>query len=184
MIGARNCARLTYLHHLPPPVIHRGIKPGNIKITPQGQVFLVDFGLAKQAHSGQATTVGAQGLTPGYASPEQYGQGTDARSDIYSLGATLYHALTGETPEDGISRAMGSAQLTPLRQYRPSLSMHIASVIEKAMEVDPAQRYQTAEAFKQALLTSSSVRRKAGQAGGIHIQPAPPPPNNSTPTAL
>ena len=184
LIGAAICDALTYLHSLTPPVIHRDIKPGNIKITPQGQVFLVDFGLAKQAHSGQATTVGAQGLTPGYASPEQYGQGTDARSDIYSLGATLYHALTGETPEDGISRAMGSAQLTPLRQYRPSLSMHIASVIEKAMEVDPAQRYQTAEAFKQALLTSSSVRRKAGQAGGIHIQPAPPPPNNSTPTAL
>lgn len=176
LIGAAICDALNYLHTLTPPVIHRDIKPGNIKITPQGQVFLVDFGLAKQSHAGQVTTVGAQGLTPGYASPEQYGQGTDARSDIYSLGATLYHALTGKTPEDGLSRAMGSAQLTPLRQHQPALSMHIAAVIEKSLEVDANLRYHTAQAFKEALLTSSSIRRKARQPGGAHIQPAPATP--------
>ncbi|MEJ5203310.1 MAG: serine/threonine-protein kinase, partial [Anaerolineales bacterium] len=116
-IGITICDALSYLHSRHPPIVHRDIKPGNIKITPNGQIFLVDFGLAKYSQAGQATTTGAQALTPGFAPPEQYGQGTVPLSDIYSLGATLYTALTGHVPEDGLARAVGQATLTPVRQH-------------------------------------------------------------------
>ncbi len=89
IIGVAICDALNYLHTREPAIVHRDVKPGNIKITPGGQVFLVDFGLAKRVEGGQMTTIGAQALTPGFAPPEQYGGGTDATSDIYSLGATL-----------------------------------------------------------------------------------------------
>ncbi len=151
-IGIAICSALDYLHTLPTPILHRDIKPGNIKITRDGRVFLVDFGLAKIVQGDQATTTGAQSLTPGYAPPEQYGTGTDSRSDLYSLGATLYAALTGKIPEDGISRAMGTSSLTPIRRHNTKVSQEVASVIEKAMAVEPAKRYQTAAEFKQALL--------------------------------
>jgi len=75
-IGITICDALIYLHTRQSPIIHRDIKPGNIKITPGGQIFLVDFGLAKYSQAGQVTTTGAQALTPGFAPPEQYGQGT------------------------------------------------------------------------------------------------------------
>ncbi|MBN2550836.1 MAG: serine/threonine protein kinase, partial [Anaerolineales bacterium] len=85
------CEALIYLHSQTPPVIHRDIKPANIKITPQGKAMMVDFGIAKASAAGQKTTVGARAVTPGYSPPEQYGQGTtDAQSDVYALGATLY----------------------------------------------------------------------------------------------
>lgn len=151
-IGVSISSALAYLHSQNPPVIHRDIKPGNIKLTPTGQVFLVDFGLAKVSQAGQATTTGAQGLTPGYAPPEQYGKGTDARSDIYALGATLYAAVTGKVPEDALSRAMGTAILTPIHKHNPKVTAAAAQVIEKALEVDPNFRYQRADDFRLALL--------------------------------
>lgn len=159
-IGIAICSALDYLHTLPTPILHRDIKPGNIKLTRDGRVFLVDFGLAKIVQGDQATTTGAQSLTPGYAPPEQYGTGTDSRSDLYSLGATLYAALTGKIPEDGISRAMGTSSLTPIRRHNTKVSQEVASVIEKAMAVEPAKRYQTAAEFRQALLDYTSGGQK------------------------
>jgi eukaryotic-like serine/threonine-protein kinase len=153
-IGAAVCDALSYLHTRQPSIIHRDIKPGNIKVTPSGAVYLVDFGLAKISHSGQNTTTGARALTPGYAPPEQYGEGTEPRSDIYSLGATLYAVLTGRLPEDGLSRAMGSSELTPLRKYNPAVSQKLARVIERAMEITPDARYKTATDFHQALFNT------------------------------
>lgn len=172
LIGAAICDGLTYLHKRQPSIVHRDIKPGNVKITPNGQVFLVDFGLAKISKPGQATTTGAQALTPGYAPPEQYGKGTEPRSDIYALGATLYAALTGNIPEDGLARAMGSAILTPVRKHNPRVSEKLAGVVEKAMAIDPANRYQYAEELKQALLNASpGARRRIGQGGEIRVVP-------------
>lgn len=173
-VGAAMCDALSYLHSRKPPVLHRDLKPGNVKVAPDGHIFLVDFGLAKIVQGNQATTTGARAMTPGYSPPEQYGTArTDARTDIYSLGATLYAALTGVIPEDGLARAMDNAQLTPLRKRNPDVSRRLAAVIEKAMEVDPSDRYQNADAFKVALLSTKS---KTQQLTGTYTI-APPPTN-------
>jgi len=173
LVGAAMCDALAYLHARKPPILHRDIKPGNVKISPDGHIFLVDFGLAKIVQGNQATTTGARAMTPGYSPPEQYGTArTDARTDIYSLGATLYAALTGVIPEDGLARAMDNAQLTPLRKRNPDVSRRLAAAIEKAMEVDPGDRFQSADEFKIALLNSKS---KTQQLLGIYTITPPPP---------
>ena len=163
ILGTAVCEALSYLHSREPQVIHRDIKPGNIKITPSGNVILVDFGLAKVNEGSQVTTTGARAMTPGYSPPEQYGTArTDPRSDIYSLGASLYMAVTSELPEDALARAMGQLDLTPVRKHNPKVSRRLAGVIEKSMSVKPEQRYQTAEQFKQALdNTRIATARKA-----------------------
>ncbi len=172
LIGAAICDALSYLHTRTPPILHRDIKPGNVKISPDGHIFLVDFGLAKVYQGNQATTTGARAMTPGYSPPEQYGMArTDTRTDIYSLGATLYAALTSVIPEDGLARAMDNAQLTPLRKRNPEVSRHLAAAIAKAMEVDPGDRFQSAEDFKAALLNSKSMTQQL--LGTYTIAPPP-----------
>jgi serine/threonine protein kinase/Tol biopolymer transport system component len=172
LLGAAMCDALMYLHTRKPPILHRDIKPGNVKITPDGHIFLVDFGLAKVLHGSQATTTGARAMTPGYSPPEQYGTArTDPRTDVYSLGATLYAALTGIIPEDGLARAMDNTQLTPLRKRNSKVSRRLAAAIEKAMGVDPADRFQTGEEFKRALLGSKSKTQRLP--GDYLIQPPP-----------
>ncbi|MFN7036379.1 MAG: protein kinase domain-containing protein [Bellilinea sp.] len=180
LIGVAICDALHYLHTRTPPIIHRDIKPGNIKITPEGQIALVDFGLAKVMSGGQQTTTGARAMTPGYSPPEQYGTApTDARTDIYSLGATLYACLTGTIPEDGLSRATGKADLTPVREFAPKTSRKLAAAIEKALEIDPQDRYQTALEFKQALLNASEIDRPPIS----QITVTPPPLENLLPSS-
>ncbi len=165
MVGAAMCDALSYLHTRKPPILHRDLKPGNVKITPDGHIFLVDFGLAKVVQGSQATTTGARAMTPGYSPPEQYGTArTDPRTDIYSLGATLYASLSGMIPEDGLARAMDNAQLTPLRKRNPKVSRRLAAAIEKAMAVDPVDRFQNADDFKTALLgVKSKTQRLTGE---------------------
>jgi len=178
-IGAAMCDALSYLHSRKPPILHRDLKPGNVKITPDGHIFLVDFGLAKVVQGTQATTTGARAMTPGYSPHEQYGTArTDPRTDVYSLGATLYASLCGIIPEDGLARAMDNAQLTPLRKRNPKISKRLAMVIEKAMAVDPAERYQNAEGFQKALLASKS---KTQQLTGTYIVTPPPPVEEGAP---
>ena len=172
IVGAAMCDALTYLHTRKPSILHRDIKPGNVKISPEGTIYLVDFGLAKLMQGPQATTTGARAMTPGYSPPEQYGTArTDARTDIYSLGATLYAGLTGVIPEDGLARAMDNAQLTPLRRRNPKVSRRVAAAIEKAMAVDPGDRFQTAEDLKKALL--SAVAKPEKPTGEFTVAPPP-----------
>lgn len=173
-IGAAICDALTYLATCNPPVVHRDIKPGNVKITPQGQIYLVDFGLAKIMLGSQATTSGARAMTPGYSPPEQYGTArTDQRSDIYSLGATLYAAITGAIPEDALARAMDQTNLTPVRKLNPRISKRMAAAIEQSLEIRPDDRFKDAEKFKEVLLNASVTTRKAS---GDYL--VAPPPND------
>src|SRR5262245_23605500 len=179
LIGAAMCDALMYLHTRKPPILHRDIKPGNVKITPDGHIFLVDFGLAKVLHGSQATTTGARAMTPGYSPPEQYGTArTDPRTDVYSLGATLYAALTGIIPEDGLARAMDNTQLTPLRKRNSKVSRRLAASIEKAMGIDPADRFQTGDEFKRSLLGSKSKTQRLP--GEYLIQPPPEVPEEDS----
>ncbi len=176
MVGAAICDALTYLHTRKPPILHRDIKPGNVKITPDGHIFLVDFGLAKVVQGSQATTTGARAMTPGYSPPEQYGTArTDPRTDIYSLGATLYAALCGMIPEDGLARAMDNAQLTSLRKRNTKISRRLAAAIEKAMAIDPADRFQSPDDFKKALLNSKSKTQHL--TGEFTVTPPPDVPD-------
>ncbi len=173
ILGSALCDALGYLHSRQPQIIHRDIKPGNVKINPNGQILLVDFGLAKVLENGQATTTGARAMTPGYSPPEQYGTArTDERSDIYSLGATLYVALTNELPEDALARAMGQTELTPIRRVNPKVSRKLAGAIEKALELRPEDRFHSAEEFKEAIL---NARLSTGKVPTGDNALAPPP---------
>ena len=174
LMGIAISDALDYLHSLTPPVLHRDIKPGNIRITPDGHVFLVDFGLAKQVESGQLTATGARGLTPGYSPPEQYGTArTDGRSDIYALGATLYTALTGFPPEDGLAIAIKQTELTPVTTQNPKVSPEVGAAIEKALQVEPEDRYQTGNEFKKAMLEVSETINRQVATGDVTVTPPP-----------
>ncbi len=144
---------LVYLHSRQPPVVHRDIKPANIRITPDGRAVLVDFGLVKLYDPGLRTTIGARAITPGYAPPEQYGRGgsTDVRTDIYALAATLYTLLTGREPLESVQRMSGE-QIPPAHRLNSQVDPNIGQAIERSMELDPVNRFQTAAAFKAALV--------------------------------
>jgi serine/threonine protein kinase len=161
IIGVALCDAISYMHSRLPVILHRDIKPGNVRITSSGHIYLVDFGLAKVVEGREATHTGARAMTPGYSPPEQYGSArTDGRSDIYSLGATLFCALTNSLPEDGLERAMGRSTLTPVLKRNPKVSENVAEIIEKCLEVKPGDRYQSADELRYALMQARSISRR------------------------
>jgi len=139
------CDALEYLHSQDPPVLHRDIKPSNIKLTPRGQVKLVDFGLVKLLlpdDSRTVTVVQGRG-TVQYTPLEQYGGDTghtDARADIYSLAATLYHLLTGKPPADAKERFLTPGSLVPPRTVNPDISPQTERALLRAMAMHPDER--------------------------------------------
>ncbi len=157
---------LEYLHSQQPPVIHRDIKPSNIKITPQGKAVLVDFGIAKVFDARGATVTGARAATPGYAPPEQYGMRTDERSDIYSLGATLYTMLTGRVPPEAPLRMAETEKLIPPGQLAPNLSANTEAVLQRALEISSSKRFQTVVELRAAL------ERRADRPVAVEPEPA------------
>jgi serine/threonine protein kinase len=135
--------------------LHRDIKPDNIMLADDGRVVLIDFGAARDftaKNTERYTTM----LTPGYAPLEQYGQALKygAFTDIYALGSTFYHLLTGQVPASAIERAAG-VELKPLREIEPSLSPHLERAIAKAMEMRVERRSQSVREFLEFLRLDS-----------------------------
>jgi len=150
------CDALNYLHSQNHPIIHRDVKPANIRITPAGQATLVDFGIAKIYDPLSKTTMGARAVTPGFSPPEQYGKGTtDARSDVYALGATLFALLTGHAPEDSVNLMMGGAKPQLTHEINRAVSSNTSLAIQKAMQVNRSERFNSILEFKSALLAGA-----------------------------
>ena len=149
---------LDYLHNQDIPVIHRDIKPQNLKLTSRGQIVLLDFGLAKGNPTDAGHNTAAKsifGYSRNYASLEQIqGTGTDPRSDLYSLAATLYHLLTGIPPEDALTRAMAVLSqrpdpLVPANSVRPAIPAGVAGILQKAMDLNASGRPASAAEMRQ-----------------------------------
>ena len=129
------CDALGYLHSQKPPIIYRDMKPANVMLKPEGNIKIIDFGIAreyKEQNLADTTVLG----TKGYAPPEQYSGQTDARSDIFALGMTMHHLLTGIDPRSGEAYA-------PVRQWNPELSEGIEIIIDRCVEPAAENRYQS-----------------------------------------
>jgi len=140
------CDVLVYLHGQHPPIIFRDLKPANIMVLPgDKQIKLIDFGIARHFKPGKSKDTQAMG-TPGYAAPEQYGKGqSDARTDIYALGATLHHAITGRDP------STEPFKFPPVRSYNSIASASFEYIIGRAVMLDPSDRWQSARELQNAL---------------------------------
>ncbi len=162
---------LHYLHtSFDPPIIHRDIKPLNLKLMPNGQVILLDFGLAKGARPGMSVAESLLGYTPHYAPLEQINrkagqrQPTDPRSDLYSLAVTLHHLLTGQVPPDAVERVGAVAQgdpdpLLPAHELAPAVPAPVSAVLQQAAAVfvkdRPATAAEMQQMLRQALIPAS-----------------------------
>lgn len=129
------CDALSYLHSQKPPIIYRDMKPANVMLRPEGNIKIIDFGIAreyKEQNLSDTTVLG----TKGYAPPEQYSGQTDPRSDLFALGMTMHHLLTGVDPRNGEAYA-------PVRQWNPELSEGIEIIIDRCVEPAAENRYQS-----------------------------------------
>ena len=173
-VGIQLCAVLDYLHTRQPPIIFRDLKPANVMLTPDGMVFLIDFGIARHFKPGQTKDTIAFG-SPGYAAPEQYGKAqTTPRSDMYSLGATLHQLLSGNDP------SLTPFQFIPLLLQNSSVSIELAYLIKQMVELDvnkrPAsikvvtkelQRLATEEKARKIRVPQSSLSANRSSPSGV-----------------
>jgi serine/threonine protein kinase len=182
---------LDYLHTQDPQIIHRDIKPQNLKLTARGQIILLDFGLAKgQAGEISRVTTSASifGYTPNYAPLEQIqGLGTDSRSDLYSLGATLYHLMTGVKPPDALTRAAAlvNGQPDPLlkaSEANPAIAPEVDHVLVKAMAQSREQRYASASEMQKALHATEQASTIVNRGEAKTMLFPPPATTVATPT--
>ena len=153
------CDVLEYLHSQNPPIIFRDMKPGNVMLTRQGHIKLIDFGIARFFRPTNETDTQLLG-TPGYAPPEQYGTTqTDERSDIYALGMSLHHLLTNKFSDNGFG-----VKARDIRATNPQISVSVARALEKATALEPADRYESVAAFRNALLGGRAFVFETGEA--------------------
>ncbi len=144
------CDALHYLHTRQPPIIFRDMKPSNVMVTNTGLVKLIDFGIARTYKVGKKRDTVAMG-SENYAAPEQWGKGqTDARSDVYALGATMYHLLANMAP----TPAFLPSEPLPLGNYNGALSKQTIAIVEKAMDRDRKNRFQSALEMREALVNA------------------------------
>jgi hypothetical protein len=143
-IARELCDVLSYLHGFQPPIIYRDMKPGNVILTPEGRVVLIDFGIARIfTPQGKATLIG----TPGFAPPEQYTGKVDERADLYSLAATLHYLLTGRDPEK-----QPPFSFPPVHTLKPDASPFLAQAIDRALSYKVEERPVSVSAFKEMFL--------------------------------
>jgi serine/threonine protein kinase len=168
---------LDYLHSQAMPVIHRDIKPQNLKLTPQGQIILLDFGLAKGNATNPDSATAAKsivGYSRNYASLEQIqGTGTDPRSDLYSLAATIYHLLGGQPPTDALTRAMNVLSdredpLVPITKLRTDIPLTVAHILHESLDLNANQRPLSAKEMRR-LLTEAKENEFLGQSSETAI---------------
>ncbi len=140
------CGVLNYLHSQESPIIYRDMKPANVMLKPDGNITLIDFGIAREYKTGRIEDTTCLG-TQGYAAPEQFGgKGqTDARTDIYCLGATMYHLVTGHNP------AKPPYEMYPIRHWNENLSSGLEEIILKCTKKNPEDRYQSCNELMYAL---------------------------------
>ena len=151
------CDVLGYLHSRKPPIIYRDLKPANVMLKPDGQIMIIDFGTAREF---KETSIEDTSCLGTYAAPEQYGGHgqTDARTDIYTLGATMYHLLTGHNP------SLPPYEMYPIRRWNPALSSGLEKIVLKCTQRNPNDRYQNCAELMYALEhygeLDSAYRRK------------------------
>lgn len=170
---------LEFLHKHKPPILYRDMKPGNIMIDRNSRVHLIDFGIAHCLHLGSETATFLQGIgSPDYCPLEQYhgAGGTDERSDIYSLGATLFHLLTGQPPQKASELALDNRGPTSPRHINPKIPLQLETFVIKAMALRKEQRFANIAEMRVHLLKmrkkteTGAAENSAGQTRPTHKQ--------------